>query len=139
MTTRQVITKQLQEDMLKISVSNGYNTDVTNVRIGIINEKSMGIKPNLGLWSYEDEVIDQIMDTDVLRNLKFLVYGFIDITLDDSDPLYKYASDMEKFLYSTDNTYVDDTLYNLTKLNFGGVKNAGFFVIFFDIHYKQTN
>jgi len=143
MTTRKTIIQQLKNDMSeKINVVNDYDTDVVDVRIGIVNPDKFPTRPAIGLWSYEDNVVEQLLDTEILRNNKFIAYGYIDVTedYDDYEGLYDFAKDVEKFLYSTDNTYHNDTLIMSTKTNYGGISTpVGYFIIFFDINYYQDD
>jgi len=143
MATRKDIIQQLKQDMNeKISVTNGYKTDVADVRIGVVNPDKFPTRPGIGLWSYEDNVVEQLLDTEILRNNRFIVYGYIDVTedYDDYDGIYDFAKDVEQFLYSTDNTYSDDTLITSTKTNYGGISTpVGYFIIFFDINYYQDD
>jgi len=142
MTTRKDIITTLKDDLMKISVTNGYSTDLVDARVGIVNADKFTTRPAIGLWSLEDEVLEQLLDDKVLRRLNMILYGYIDVTeaYDDYEPLYDFVRDTEKFLYSIDNTYNDDTLILNTKTNYGGLNTpVGIFMILFNIDYYQTD
>lgn len=143
MATRKEIINQLKDDFRKISVANGYDTEIQDVRVGILDESRFSSKPAIGLLAYEDEVVSQSLGTAPVRNLKFMCYGCIDVTENYDEyyeELYDFVKDTEKFLYSTDNENKEETLITLTKVNYGGVvKHIGYFIIYFDINYNQTD
>jgi len=143
MTTRKDIIQQIKEDLSeKVNVAGGYKTDVIEVRIGVVNPDKFTMRPAIGIWSYEDVVEEQLMDDDLLRTNKFIVYGYIDVTedYDDYEPLYDFVKDIEQFLYSSDNRHTKNTRILNTKTNYGGVNiPVGYFIIFFDVDYYQTD
>lgn len=141
MATRKDIIQQLKLDFEKMTVANEYSTEVGEVKIGIFDPSKFTIKPGIGITIYEDEVIEQLFGLQVQRNLKGLVYGYIDTNdFEEYKEILDFTKDAEKLLYSEHNTYHDDTLLTMTKINFGGIENqTGYFIIFFDINYLQTD
>lgn len=142
MATRKDIVVQLRDDIKKIKKAGKvYKQDVMDVRIGILNPDKFKTLPAIGLLGYDDVVEEELMDDDMLRKLRFIAYGYIGVNdYDDYESLYDFTLDFEKFLNSTDNTYKKETHLLNTTIKYGGIKEMiGYFVIFFDIDYYQTD
>jgi len=119
------IINQLKTDIIEnVKSTRGYNTDLSEVILGIVNFDEFTMRPALGYWAFSDEKDDEYMDDERKRILNFIIYGYIDTDgLADYDPIYNFADDIERFLMSTDWTYTDCTLLDEIVITVGGVDN----------------
>ena len=141
MTTRKDIIEQLKTDTdNNVSVAEGYNTNIAEVRIGVYDPTEFITLPSIGYWVIEDEIIDDMMDDNVLRKLNMICYFYADSDGYDSyTTLYNLFEDIEKFLYSTDFTYSSGTQLGRLIISYGGVnEQVGMGVLNFQITYEQT-
>ena len=125
MSERNTIIKQLGTDMReKISPALGYDTAVMEVKLGIVSFDYFSQRPSIGYWMFMDTKDDEYLDDNRFRTLNFIIYGYTDTDgLDDFDSIYNFANDVEKFLYSTDWTYTDNTLLGDIVVTVGGTDN----------------
>jgi len=137
---RSVIIKQLETDMVdSIKSSRGYNSDLVEVKLGIVSFDYFAQRPSVGYWMFMDTKDDEYLDNDRHRMLNFIIYGYADTDgLDGYDPIYELADDVEKFLMSTDWTYTQDSLLGDIVVTVGGTDNQRcMFDLVFQVQYVQ--
>ncbi len=137
---RSVIIKQFATDVIaNIKSSRGYETDPIEAKLGILSFDYFVQRPAIGYWMFMDTKDDEYLDDDRHRMLNFVIYGYADTNgLDDFDPIYELANDVEKFLYSTDWTYNQDTLLGDIVVTVGGTDNQRcMFDLVMQVQYVQ--
>jgi hypothetical protein len=140
-TTRKTIIDQLKSDLeTKITVANGYNSDVVEVRPSVCMWEDLQLKPALSFWAYEDEIEDHLMGGIKLRILKINVYSYTNTDgITDTNRIYDLVEDVENFLKSSDNTYRKETVMGKSVIYTGGVQDkAGIGRTEIHIKYKQS-
>lgn len=140
MADRNTIIKQFKTDIVEsIKSARGYDTDPNEVKLGIVSFDYFTQRPAIGYWMFMDTKDDEYLDDNRYRVLNFIVYGYADTDgLDDFDPIYELANDVEKFLMSTEWTYTDDTLLGDIVVTVGGVDNQRcMFDLVFQVQYVQ--
>lgn len=122
---RNTIIKQLKTDIEdSIKCSRGYDTDPVEVKLGVVNFDQFAQRPAIGYWMFSDTKDEEYLDDNRYRILNFIIYGYSESDgLGNFDSIYELANDVEKFLYSTDWTYTDDTLIGDIVVTVGGVDN----------------
>lgn len=110
--TRKEILHKLKEDIdTKLSVANGYQTDIVEVKLGVCSFNQFAQRPALGYWCYLDEKDEENYDSTRLRWLHILIYGYTDDDFQSGyENIYNFAEDTEAFLYSEDWSCSDATL-----------------------------
>jgi hypothetical protein len=123
MANRKEILTQLKEDLSKIQSSRGYLTDPTEIAHGITSFDFFNQRPAISFVMIADEKDEEYYDDNRLRNMSVYLYAFADISLNNYDPIYDLAEDIETFLYSQDWSYTDQTLLGDVIITPGGVDN----------------
>jgi hypothetical protein len=137
---RSVIINQFKTDMVdSIKSSRGYDSDLSEVKLGIVSFDYFAQRPAIGYWMFMDTKDDEYLDDDRHRMLNFIIYGYADTDgLDDFNPIYKLADDIEKFLMSTDWTYTEDSLLGDIVVTVGGIDNQRcMFDLVMQVQYVQ--
>ena len=146
-STRQTIFNQLKTDIINnISILNGYNADIVEVINGIVDFDYFTVRPALGFHCWLDEI-----DPDknrggnrkagLIRWLHIYLYGYVDVALDNYDPVYDLADDIETFLHSTDWTYAEYTKLEeglSIEIPPGTDNNRAMVEVMIKIAYRQT-
>jgi len=135
------IIEQIKTDIDdKISSERGYNTDLTETRIGIFDPNEFTMLPAAGIWIKEDIVEDDLMDDETFRRLNLVLYAYVESDgYDQYTDMYNLITDFEKFLYSTDFTYQKNTILGDLTLTYGGAtEQVGYFILNFSILYAQS-
>jgi hypothetical protein len=123
MANRKAILNQLKVDLSKIQSGRGYFTDPVEIVHGIMGFDDFVQRPAISFVMIGDEKDQEYYDDNRLRNMSVYLYGFADVQLNNYDPIYDLAEDMETFLYSTDWTYTDNTLLGDVVITPGGTDN----------------
>ena len=123
---RKDIIVQFKTDVIdKLSIANGYKTDLVEVRLGIVSFDQFAQRPALGYWMYLDEKDTEHYDTTRLRWLNFYIYFYTDDeNMTDYEQIYDFADDLEDFLMSSDWSYTDQSLLGDMIINIGGVEEG---------------
>jgi len=140
MADRNTIIKQFGIDLVdSVKSSRDYETDPAEVKLGIVSFDYFNQRPAIGYWMFMDTKDDEYLDDNRHRMLNFIVYGYANTDgLDDFDPIYELADDVEKFLMSSDWTYTDDTLLGDIVVTVGGIDNQrSMFDLVFQVQYVQ--
>jgi len=140
MADRNTIIKKLGDDIReKISSVNGYDSDLSEVKLGIVSFDYFAQRPAIGYWMFMDTKDDEYLDDNRHRILNFIIYGYTDTDgLDGFDSIYNLANDIEKFLMSTDWTYTDCTLLGDIVVSVGGTDNQRcLFDLVIQVEYVQ--
>ena len=138
MTTRKEVLNQLKIDLAKIQTPN-YLSDIEEIVHGIVSFDQVLARPFLGYFMPGDEVTEEYMSNERQRSMSIVIYGYADTNLNNFDPIYDLAEDLEKFLYSSDWTYTDITLLGDIVIQTGGIENEkSVFDLEIRIIYDQT-
>lgn len=140
-TTRKAIVDQLKSDLeTKITVANGYKTDIVEVRPAICMWEDLQLKPAISFWAYEDDIEEHLMGGVKQRSLSIYVYSYTNTDgITDTNKIYDLVEDVEKFLKSSDNTYRKETVIGKSVIYTGGVQDkAGIGQTEIQIKYKQS-
>ena len=140
MADRNTIIKKFGDDMRDhIKSINGYESDLVEVKLGIVSFDYFAQRPAVGYWMFTDTKDDEYLDDNRHRMLNFIIYGYTDTDgLDDFDPIYNLANDVEKFLMSTDWTYTDCSLLGDIVISVGGTDNQrSMFDLLMQVEYVQ--
>lgn len=109
MANRNTILKQIKTDFEKITVANGYNSNVKEVKSGIYSYGDIVQRPCIFYWAYKDAIEKHLMNNRISRILHIIVYGYADVDYNNDDKIYNLADDVETLLYSTDFTNTNKT------------------------------
>ena len=123
MANRKEILNQLKLDLTKIQSGRGYLTDPVEIVHGITSFDFFNQRPAISFVMIGDEKDQEYYDDNRLRNMSVYLYAFADVELNNYDPIYDLAEDIETFLYSKDWTYTDQTLLGDVVITPGGVDN----------------
>lgn len=140
MATRKEILAAIKTDIEDhVDPANGYNYQPFEVIHGIVSFDDFAQKPSVGYFMVSDEKnTDYAGREDAARIMTIYVYMYADTSLGNLDPIYDFCADIEKFFYSTDWTYTDQTLLGDINIIVGGVSNdkaMGDLII--QVHYQQ--
>jgi len=126
MTTRKDIIKQFKTDVeSKLTLANGYNTSLVEVRLGICSFDQFAQRPALGYWMFLDEKDTENYGTTRLRWLNFYIYFYTDDeNMTDYEKIYDLADDIETFIMSSHWTHTDATLLGDLIVTVGGVEEG---------------
>jgi len=123
MPSRKTILNTLQDDLSKIKTSRGYLTDPTEIFQGVTGFDNIVQRPTISFVMLADEVTDEYYDDNRLRQMTIYIYGYADVELNNYNPVYDLAEDVETFLYSTDWSFTDNTLLGDIIITPGGSDN----------------
>jgi hypothetical protein len=123
MPNRKTILNQLKEDLGKIQSSRGYLTDPVEIAHGITSFDFFNQRPAISFVMIADEVTDEYYDDNRFREMSVYIYCFADVELNNYNPIYDLAEDIETFLYSNDWSYTDNTLLGDVIITPGGTDN----------------
>jgi len=140
-TTRKTILNQIKDDIVQyLTVPNGYETTIQDVRIGMYVWEDFNLKPAVSFFCDVDEIEEYLMGREKIRlmNIRMFLWSHTD-GLSNTTKIYDFAEDVENFLESSDFTYSDDVIIGDTEVYTGGVQdNAAVALVKFQIRYKQT-
>ena len=125
MTIRQTILDQIQDDLNdKLKPTNGYNFQPTEIKRGLFKWTDFTDKPVVCFTLVGDEPHELEEAGINARWLNFLFYGYhVTDGMGVSDNIQKLTQDVEDFLTSTDNTYVEGTMVGAIEVLEGGVSS----------------
>lgn len=100
MGKRSDIIEKLKTWIESVTVANGYDTTILEVRRGIHSVDDMYNRPAVCLWNLHVERINGFGDT-ADRKMQVMIWGYIDVKHDsngdmDYEPLDDFVSDIEK-------------------------------------------
>lgn len=105
MSVRDNILNSLAAELITISGTGAYETEVKEVKRGICNINDFNTIPGVSFWCYQDEIVEHHMDGGKLRYLHIYFYGYTN-TIEE---IHNFEDDIEYFL-ENDFTYASDTL-----------------------------
>ena len=123
MPSRKTVLNTLKDELSKIQTSRGYLTDPTEIIHGVTGFNDVVQRPTISFVMLADELIDEYYDDNRLRDMTIYIYGFADVELNNYDPIYDLAEDVETFLYSDDWSYTENTLLGDVIITPGGSDN----------------
>lgn len=140
MASRQEIINNLYTDLSTMIDNNSFTGRVYDSRIGIFDPNEFSALPALGVWIIDDVVEDDLMSDDVFRRLNLIIYGYVNAeSMDTYQNFYTLIDDVEKFLYSTNSRYYQNTYLGNVDITYGGsTEQTAMFVLNFSILYSQT-
>jgi hypothetical protein len=140
-TTRKTILNKIKDDIVQyLTVANGYETTIQDVRVGMYIWEDFNIKPAVSFYCDVDEIEAYEMGRSKIRlmNIEMWLWNRTD-GVTNTTKIYDFAEDVENFLESSDFTYSDDVVMSDTEIYTGGVQdNAAIALVKFQIRYKQT-
>ena len=139
MANRKQILDQLKVDLAVIdSTHPSYVSDVREIIHGIVSFDQVTVRPAVAYFMTSDEVVEEHLDDNRYRRMMVTVYGYADTELYNFDAIYDLAHDVEKFFYSTDWTYTNNTLLgDIEIMNGGGDNTRSLFIMEIVIQYTQ--
>lgn len=140
-TNRKTIIEQIKIDVdNKLNSGEGYQSDLMGFRVGVFDATEFDLLPSAGLWLLEDLLEEDLMDETTFRRLNLIIYAYVDSDgLDSYTSMYNLIDDFEKFLYSSDSTYYENTFLGNVVITYGGTnEQIGMFVLNFSILYTQS-
>jgi len=140
-TTRKTIINNLKKDLEEhLNSSEGYNTDVAEVRSGIYMWEDFKVKPAISIWAYEDEIEEYLMGRNKIRLLSIYLYAFAKTDIiSNNNVIYDFMEDIENFLESSHFTYYEDVIIGKTMVYTGGSQDqAAIGLLEIQVRYNQT-
>lgn len=139
-TTRKDVLETLKEDLnKKLSVANGYNTEIQDIRIGMYVYEDFNILPAISFYCDVDEIEDYLMGRTRVRlmNIDLWLWSKSD-GISNTTGIYDFIDDIENFLTSSDFTFSEDLIMGTTEIYVGGVQDqAQIGLIKFQVRYLQ--
>lgn len=140
-TTRKIILETLKEDLEKnLSVANGYDTDIQDVRIGMYVYEDFNILPAISFYCDVDEIEDYIMGNSRVRlmNIDIWLWSRSD-GISNTTGIYDLVNDVEKFLTSDHFTFSGDLIMGTAQIYTGGVQDqAQIGLLKLNVRYVQN-
>jgi hypothetical protein len=139
MANRKQILNQLHTDLGVIDSTGGvYLSDVHEIIHGIVSFDQIMVRPAIAYFMTSDEVDQEYLDDQRYRRMYVTVYGYADTCLENFDGIYNLAEDVERFFYSNDWTYTNQTLLGDIEIMTGGDDNTkSLFIMEIVIQYSQ--
>ena len=140
MPLRQTIITQIADD-LKDKFKPSTYTKVFDIRVGVYDPSEFPSLPAIGVWITDDTAEEDLMDNTVFRRLEMVIYGHVNADMvEEYTSFYTLISDIEQFLYSTDNSYYKNTILGDVSIDYGGAtQETAMFVVNFSILYSQSD
>lgn len=123
MANRKDILTQLKIDLQDHLHSPDYKSDPKEIVHGIVSFDGVISRPVIAYFMPGDEVTEEYFENTRQRQMTVIIYGYADTSLNNFDPIYDLAEDIEKFLYSEHWTYTDRTLLGTIVIDTGGIEN----------------
>jgi len=125
MTDRLTILDQIEEDLNdKLKPTNGYNFQPASIKRGLHKWTDFPEKPAVCFTLVGDEPHELEEFGEGARWLRFFFYGYhVTDGMGVTDNIQKLAQDVEDFLASTDNSFVEDTMIGNMEVLEGGVSS----------------
>jgi hypothetical protein len=122
-----------------LTIENNYNVEPAQVIIGIPRPETINQYPTLCIYLINDVIVQETLDGSRERVANIIIIGYTN----NVEDIYKLSEDVEKFLYSTDFTYGNNTMLSETGSTFsiGGSTEAtgvNMFDLQFEINYTQN-
>jgi len=139
MPTRQEIIDNTKSDIEeKLNKHYGYNTNIVSVIYGVPHPNDVNQYPALGFKMINDVILDEDLGGERERQALFVVVGYTN----NVDDLSIFSEDVEKFLYSEDYRYGDETMLSTEGVTFtaegiSGEVGKSIFDLFFIVNYTQ--
>jgi len=121
----------------KLSTSNGYNTDLIDVKHGEYLYSEVIQVPILCFIVNNDVVNPDFLDETQRRVANMVIYGYVQST-EDHLPLFNLVEDVIKFLNKkADWTYTDDTIFGDVSYRYGNklLLNKDLFFMLVQLQY----
>lgn len=139
MSERNTILQTLESEIkAKINSSNGYNTDLMEVRRGIAVFEEFAAKPALTFWCESDTTEEGQFGGVDRRELTILFYGFCDTDGYNVDAIHNLLDDILYFLQN-DYSYKDDVYVGNASIYEGGATDPALvFELSIKIKYERA-
>jgi hypothetical protein len=130
---------QLNNDIKdKLSIANGYNTDLVDVKHGEVLYPEVTQVPIVCFVVNEDTTDPDYMDDTQRRVANLIIYGYIQST-EDHKPLFDLVQDVINFLNDRDDwTYTDDTIFGSVTYRYGNKLNLDKDLFFMTIQLQYS-
>jgi len=141
MAHRKDILNQLKQDLDdKLTVANGFESDLMQVVHGSPDMNDMMVFPIVGFMVDSDEVDTEYQGTNTrLRDLFITVYGIQEVSMEDTESYYDLMNDVENFFMSDYWTYKTTTTLGNMATFYGGVNdNKAYFILEIVVKYEQS-